>query len=60
MTSGIRVGTPAPTTRGFKEVEMIEIAEMMCDVMENMEDESVIASVREKVSILCAKFPVYS
>ena len=60
VTSGIRVGTPAPTTRGFKEVEMIEIAEMMCDVMENMEDESVIASVREKVSILCAKCPVYS
>ncbi len=60
VTSGIRVGTPAPTTRGFKEAEMIEIAEMMCDVMENMEDESVIAAVREKVSILCAKFPVYS
>ncbi len=60
VTSGIRVGTPAPTTRGFKEAEMIEIAEMMCDVMENMEDESVIAAVREKVSVLCAKFPVYS
>ena len=60
VTSGIRVGTPAPTTRGFKEAEMIEIAEMMCDVMENMEDESVIASVREKVSNLCARFPVYS
>ncbi len=60
VTSGIRVGTPAPTTRGFKESEMIEIAEMMCDVMENMEDESVIAAVREKVSVLCKKFPVYS
>ncbi|MDD5755577.1 MAG: serine hydroxymethyltransferase [Methylococcales bacterium] len=60
VTSGIRVGTPAPTTRGFKEVEMIEIAEMMCDVMENMEDESVISTVREKVSNLCARFPVYS
>ena len=60
VTSGIRVGTPAPTTRGFKEAEMIEIAEMMCDVMENMEDESVIAAVREKVSVLCKKFPVYS
>ena len=60
VTSGIRVGTPAPTTRGFKEVEMIEIAEMMCDVMENMDDESVIAAVREKVSILCVKFTVYS
>ncbi len=60
VTSGIRVGTPAPTTRGFKEAEMIEIAEMMCDVMENMEDESVISAVREKVSVLCKKFPVYS
>ena len=60
VTSGIRVGTPAPTTRGFKEAEMIEIAHMMCDVMENMEDESVIAAVREKVSNLCARFPVYS
>ncbi len=60
VTSGIRVGTPAPTTRGFKEPEMIEIANMMCDVMENMEDESVIAAVREKVSNLCARFPVYS
>ena len=60
VTSGIRVGTPAPTTRGFKEAEMIEIANMMCDVMENMEDENVIAAVREKVHNLCARFPVYS
>ena len=60
VTSGIRVGTPAPTTRGFKEAEMIEIANMMCDVMENMEDDTVIAAVREKVSALCARFPVYS
>jgi len=60
VTSGIRVGTPAPTTRGFKEAEMIEIANWMCDVMENIEDEDVIALVREKVSNLCARFPVYS
>lgn len=60
VTSGIRVGTPAPTTRGFKEAEMIEIANMMCDVMENMDDDTVIAAVREKVSNLCARFPVYS
>ena len=60
VTSGIRVGTPAPTTRGFKEAEMIEIANMMCDVMENLEDDAVISTVREKVSALCARFPVYS
>ncbi|MEY3808271.1 MAG: hypothetical protein RI893_1247, partial [Pseudomonadota bacterium] len=60
VTSGIRVGTPAPTTRGFKEAEMTEIANWMCDVMENMEDETVIAAVREKVNHLCARFPVYS
>ena len=60
VTSGIRVGTPAPTTRGFKEDEVSEIASWMCDVMENMEDEAVIAAVREKVTALCARFPVYS
>jgi glycine hydroxymethyltransferase len=59
VTSGIRVGTPAPTTRGFKEAQMSEIAHLMCDVMENMEDESVISAVRDKVSILCSRFPVY-
>ena len=60
VTSGIRVGTPAPTTRGFKEAEMIEIAHMMCDVMENIDDEEVSARIREKVSNLCLRFPVYS
>jgi len=59
VTSGIRVGTPAPTTRGFKEAEMVEIATMMCDVMDNLEDDSVIAAVRERVGNLCARFPVY-
>jgi glycine hydroxymethyltransferase len=60
VTSGIRVGTPAPTTRGFKEAEVTDIANMMCDVMDNLDDDSVIAAVREKVSALCARFPVYS
>lgn len=60
VTSGIRVGTPAPTTRGFKEDQMSEIASLMCDVMENMEDERVITAVREKVGFLCSRFPVYS
>lgn len=59
VTSGIRVGTPAPTSRGFKEAEVTEIAHWMCDVMENLDDESVQATVRAKVSQLCAKFPVY-
>ena len=59
VTSGIRVGTPAPTTRGFKEAEVTEVAHMMCDVMENIDDESVIAAVRERVGNLCARFPVY-
>ncbi|MBT9097621.1 serine hydroxymethyltransferase [Methylovulum psychrotolerans] len=59
VTSGIRVGTPAPTTRGFKEAEVTEIAHMMCDVMENLDDETVIASVQGRVAELCARFPVY-
>jgi len=59
VTSGIRVGTPAPTTRGFKEEQVIEVAHWMCDVMENIDDENVIAAVREKVAALCARFPVY-
>jgi glycine hydroxymethyltransferase len=60
ITSGIRVGTPAPTTRGFKEDQMREIAHLMCDVMDNLEDEAVISSVRDKVKLLCSRFPVYS
>ncbi|MEI6067710.1 MAG: serine hydroxymethyltransferase [Methylococcaceae bacterium] len=60
VTSGIRVGTPAPTTRGFKEAEVSEVAHWMCDVMENIDDEEVSANVREKVGNLCARFPVYS
>ncbi len=60
VTSGIRVGTPAPTSRGFKEEQMTEIANLMCDVMENIDDDSVISAVREKVSLLCSRFPVYS
>ncbi|MBM4208558.1 MAG: serine hydroxymethyltransferase [Gammaproteobacteria bacterium] len=59
VTSGIRVGTPACTTRGFKEAEVTDVAHWMCDVMEDMENETVIAAVREKVSALCKRFPVY-
>jgi len=60
VTSGIRIGTPAPTTRGFKEAQMTEVANLMCDVMENLDDDKIIAGVREKVTLLCSRFPVYS
>ncbi len=60
VTSGIRVGTPAATTRGFKEAESREIATMMCDIMDDLDNEQLITETREKVKALCARFPVYS
>ncbi len=59
VTSGIRVGTPAVTTRGFKEEQCRDLAGWMCDILDNLGDESVEAAVREKVKAVCAKFPVY-
>jgi glycine hydroxymethyltransferase len=59
VTSGIRVGTPAPTTRGFKEAECKDIVDWMCDVIENMDNDEVINEVKNKVVVLCKKFPVY-
>ncbi|NIR28152.1 MAG: serine hydroxymethyltransferase [Gammaproteobacteria bacterium] len=59
VTSGIRVGTPAATTRGFKEAEIEALTGWMCDVMDDLNDETVIARVREQVLELCARFPVY-
>ena len=59
VTSGIRVGTPAPTTRGFKEAECKDIVDWMCDVIENMDNDDVINEVKNKVVGLCKKFPVY-
>ena len=59
ITSGLRLGTPACTRRGFKEAEVRELANIICDVLDNYKDESVIAAAREKVTALCAKFPVY-
>ena len=59
VTSGIRIGTPAITSRGFKEAEAKELTHWICDVLDNINDASVIAAVREKASALCARFPVY-
>jgi glycine hydroxymethyltransferase len=59
VTSGLRLGTPAITRRGFKEAEAEQVANWMCDVLDNLGDESVEASVREQVKSLCANFPVY-
>jgi glycine hydroxymethyltransferase len=59
VTSGIRIGTPAITSRGFKEAEAKELTQWICDVLDNINDESVIAAVREKAKALCARFPVY-
>ena len=59
VTSGIRVGTPAVSTRGFKEPQVIDVANWMCDVMDDIDNRQVIDAVRDKVAVLCAEFPVY-
>ena len=59
VTSGLRIGSPAVTTRGFKEAEVAEMTSWMCDVLDNIEDEAVIAEVKQKVLELCSRFPVY-
>jgi len=59
VTSGFRVGTPAVTTRGFNEADCQALAGWMCDILDNMGDTSVIDAVREKVSAICARLPVY-
>ncbi|MCK6158761.1 serine hydroxymethyltransferase [Moraxella osloensis] len=59
VTSGVRIGTPAVTTRGFGEAEVRELAGWICDVLDSRGDEKVIGEVREKVQAICAKYPVY-
>ncbi|MGB5408924.1 MAG: serine hydroxymethyltransferase [Thiogranum sp.] len=59
VTSGIRVGTPAVTTRGFAEAEVRELAGWMCDIMDDVENRRTIDRVRGKVVDICQRFPVY-
>jgi glycine hydroxymethyltransferase len=60
VTSGIRVGTPAVTTRGFGEAECRDLAGWMCDVIDARGDETVISAVKGKVLDICARHPVYA
>jgi len=59
VTSGLRVGTPAITTRGYGEADTTALAGWICDVLDAPADEAVIAAVRAKVTEQCRKFPVY-
>ena len=59
VTSGIRLGTPALTTRGLKEEDIREVADIIADVIENREDGAVIETAKAKVQAICKKFPLY-
>ncbi len=59
VTSGLRIGTPAVTTRGYREPDCVALANWLCDVLDAPDDENVIAGVRGNVTKQCAQFPVY-
>ena len=59
VTSGLRIGTPAITTRGFNEADAAELAGWICDVLDNLGDQSVVDSVKQKVLEICKRLPVY-
>jgi glycine hydroxymethyltransferase len=60
VTSGIRIGTPAGTRRGFTEQDFTDLTQWICDVLENSKDEAVISAVKAKVLALCKRYPVYA
>jgi glycine hydroxymethyltransferase len=59
VTSGLRIGTPAATTRGFREQEIIELADWIADILDESGNDAVVSKVRTKVTEMCARFPVY-
>lgn len=59
VTSGLRLGTPAVTTRGFKEKEMVMVSGWIADILDDLNNEETIARVKEQVQALCRQFPVY-
>ncbi|BBB24913.1 serine hydroxymethyltransferase [Amphritea japonica] len=59
VTSGLRIGTPAITRRGFKEAEAEQLTNWICDVLDNIENQEVINTVKQNVLDICARFPVY-
>jgi len=59
VTSGLRLGTPAVTTRGYREPDCVALANWLCDVLDAPDDDKVIAAVRENVTKQCWQFPVY-
>ena len=60
VTSGLRIGTPASTTRGFGEIEIRQVADWICDILDQIGDENVVDQVRVQVLELCSRFPVYA
>lgn len=59
VTSGLRIGTPAVTTRGFLEPEIEMLSKWTCDILDNLQDENIIQTVKSAVIVLCNRFPVY-
>jgi glycine hydroxymethyltransferase len=59
VTSGLRIGTPAVTTRGYQESDCVDLANWICDVLDAPNDDKVIAAARVKATAQCAKYPVY-
>ena len=59
VTSGIRIGSPAVTRRGFGEQEVTQLTGWMCDILEDIENQALIASIKDKVVELCKRYPVY-